>query len=304
MPRPIPLILDTDIGTDIDDTWALAVLLRSPEVDVRLALSATGDTLYRARLLAKFLQVSGRADIPVGVGLPTTDESTPRRLQEGWVQDYPLADYPGAVHPDGVTALIETIHLAPEPVTLLSIGPLTNIAAALERDPSLARKVHFVGMHGSVYRGYGGVPEPHPEYNVRLDIPASRRVFSADWLSLTLTPLDTCGLVTLKGEAFAAVRDSRHPITRALMENYRLWCAASPDWLKTPLDPDRESSTLFDVVAVYLTFADDLLDMQSLPLIVDDSGFTRIHPQGKSARCALAWKNLPAFERWIVERLR
>ncbi|WP_298003676.1 MULTISPECIES: nucleoside hydrolase [Anaerolinea] len=304
MSRPIPLILDTDIGTDIDDTWALAVLLRSPEVDVRLALSATGDTAYRARLLAKFLQVAGREDIPVGVGLPTVDESTPRRLQEAWVQGYTLADYPGTVYADGVTALIETIRHAPEPVTLLSIGPLTNLAAALERDPAIARNVHFVGMHGSVYRGYGGAPEPHPEYNVRLDIPASRRVFSADWLSLTLTPLDTCGLVTLKGEAFAAVRHSRHPITRALMENYSVWCAASPDWLKTPLDPARESSTLFDVVAVYLAFADDLLDMQTLPLIVDEAGFTRVHPAGKPARCAMAWKNQPAFEQWMVERLR
>lgn len=303
MSHPIPLILDTDIGTDIDDTWALAVLLRSPEVDVRLVLSATGDTAYRARLLAKFLQVSGRCDIPVGVGMYAEDESLPRRLQEAWVQGYALEDYPGRVHTDGVAALVETILSAPEPVTLLAIGPLTNIAAALEREPSIARRVHFVGMHGSVYRGYGGAPEAHAEYNVRLDVAASRKVFSADWLSFTLTPLDTCGLVTLQGECYAAVRDSSHPITRALMENVRLWCAASPPWLKTPIDPERQSSTLFDVVAVYLAFADDLLEMRTLPLIVDEAGFTRVHPEGQAARCALAWKDLPAFEQWMVERL-
>jgi inosine-uridine nucleoside N-ribohydrolase len=46
--RPIPVILDTDIGTDIDDTWALAMLLRSPELDVRLVVSDTDNTDYRA----------------------------------------------------------------------------------------------------------------------------------------------------------------------------------------------------------------------------------------------------------------
>ena len=71
----IPVILDTDIGSDIDDTWALGLLLKSPEVDLRLAVSATGDTRYRARLLAKMLQTAGRSDVPVGVGLDMQDES-------------------------------------------------------------------------------------------------------------------------------------------------------------------------------------------------------------------------------------
>ena len=58
--RPVPLILDTDIGDDIDDTWALGFLLKSPELDLKLVVGDYGRPNYRARLLAKFLQNVGR----------------------------------------------------------------------------------------------------------------------------------------------------------------------------------------------------------------------------------------------------
>ncbi len=76
---PIPVILDTDIGGDIDDTWALALLLRRPALDLRLVVTNTGDTAYRARLAAKLLDVAGRDDVPVaageGDGLPAPENN-------------------------------------------------------------------------------------------------------------------------------------------------------------------------------------------------------------------------------------
>ena len=91
----IPVILDTDIGSDIDDTWALAMLLKSPELDVKLVVSDTGDTTYRSRVIAKLLEVAGRTDVPVGVG---SRFDSPRAYpQESWVKDYDLGDYPGPV---------------------------------------------------------------------------------------------------------------------------------------------------------------------------------------------------------------
>ena len=71
---PIPVIFDTDIGDDIDDTWALGLLLRSPELDVKLAVGDNGKPEYRAKLLAKFLERAGRSDVPVGVGLDVNPE--------------------------------------------------------------------------------------------------------------------------------------------------------------------------------------------------------------------------------------
>lgn len=66
---PIPVILDTDIGLDVDDVWALAHLLNCPELDIKLITTCTGDTTYRAALVAKMLEVAGRTDISIGVGL-------------------------------------------------------------------------------------------------------------------------------------------------------------------------------------------------------------------------------------------
>ena len=86
----IPVILDTDIGDDIDDTWALALLLRSPEFDLKLVVGDKGKSQYRARLLAKLLQTAGRTDVPVGIGVDLNNGQGGR--QEEWLQAYQLSD--------------------------------------------------------------------------------------------------------------------------------------------------------------------------------------------------------------------
>ena len=147
--KPIPVILDTDIGGDIDDTWALAMLLKSPELDVKLVVSDTCDTVYRSRLIARLHEVAGRPDIPVGVGMRFASDG-PRERQAAWVTDYDLADYPGPVHEDGVLAIIDTVMNSPEPVTIICIGPMPNLLEALKREPRIAPKAHFVGDIGDV----------------------------------------------------------------------------------------------------------------------------------------------------------
>ena len=67
--------------------------------------------------------------------------------------------------------------------------------------------------------------------------------------------------------------------------------------------PDRESTLLFDTVAVYLAFAEDLLEMEGLGVRVTDDGFTVIDPEARSVRCATGWKDIEAFEELLVERL-
>ncbi|MGB9604069.1 MAG: hypothetical protein ACPMAG_14890, partial [Limisphaerales bacterium] len=70
--KRISVILDTDIGDDIDDTWALGLLLKSPELDVKLVVGDYGKPLYRAKIIAKFLETVGRTDIPIGMGIDTS----------------------------------------------------------------------------------------------------------------------------------------------------------------------------------------------------------------------------------------
>lgn len=291
----IPVILDTDIGDDIDDTWALVMLLKSPELDVKLVVGDQHKSLYRARLIAKILETAGRTDIPVGIGVGPKEGGG---RQSAWIKGYDLKSYPGKVHEDGVQAIIDTIMTSPRPVTLVAVGPLPNIAAALEREPAIARKARFVGMHGSVRLGYGGSKKVSAEYNVRADAPACQKVFTAAW-DMTITPLDTCGLVHLTGEKYAAVRDAKDPVARALVENYRIWAGQR----KQAGPAEKRSSTLFDTVAVYLAFADSLLEMEELGIRVTDKGFTVIDPAAKKMRVATSWKNMGAFEDLLVKRI-
>ena len=296
--KKIPVIFDTDICDDIDDTWALALLLKSPEFDVKLITTAVGDTSNRARVVARLLEIAGRTDIPIGIGVGLGD-SKKGHEQDQWVEGYDLASFSGTIYDDGVKAIIDTIMDSSEPVTVLAVGPLPNIAEALQREPRIAQNARFVGMHGSVRRGYEGKFEPDKEYNVVSFIKEAQTVFTAAW-DMTITPLDTCGIVKLSGQRYKKVLGSNDPLARAVIENYHIWAK------NQSVDPslvDRGSSTLFDTVAVYLAQSTELVKTERLGIKVTDDGYTVIDQKAKKIDCATEWKDLGAFEDFLVVRL-
>jgi inosine-uridine nucleoside N-ribohydrolase len=296
-PKRAPVILGTDIGDDIDDTWALGFLLRCPELDVKLVYGEYGKSQYRGKLIAKFLSTVGRADIPVALGLDA-DPRGDGSLAE-WVRDYDLKSYPSKIHNDAPAAIIEAIRQSSEQVTVISIGPAPNLAAALQRDPQLAKRARMVGMYGSLRLGYDGHPPISAEWNVKADAKACQTIFTASW-DKTITPLDTCGVMTLDGERYAKIRDSQDVIAKTVIENYRIWARAN-----NPKDtaPDSHSSTLFDTVAVYLAFAQDACNMENLAVRVTDDGFTRLDPPGNVVHAATSWKDIDVFRDLLVARL-
>jgi inosine-uridine nucleoside N-ribohydrolase len=297
---PTPVILDTDIGDDIDDTFALLMLLRSKELDLKLVVTDFGDTVYRARLAAKLLQAMGRPDVPVGVGLRQNEKSG---AQAEWLGDYALSSYPGRVYADGVQAMIDTVMSAKAPVTLIAIGPAPNLEVALSREPRLAEHVRFVGMYGSLHRGYAGAAHPDAEWNVKSAIASFRRALEAPWPML-LTPLDTCALVHLDPVRWARVRASSDPAVLALVENNRLWCKARPDICGSdPARALRDTTVLYDTVAVYLAFAQDLVRVEETGVVVDDRGMTIPAHDHPKRRWAVEWTDLAAYEDLLVERL-
>lgn len=297
---PIPVVLDTDIGMDVDDVWALAFLLNCPELDVKLITTATGDTEYRAKIVAKLLQVAGREDIPIGIGIPLDDSP---QTHAAWLGSYSLADYPGEIHGDGVGAMVDTIMAEDEPVSLVCIGPLPNVAAALARETRLSTRARFVGMHGSLRRGYLGAPKPMREYNVKHHALAARAVFAASWEKV-ITPLDTCGTVVLDGERFARIRRSENPLSQAVLANHFGWFDAVGGWpLLKDINADVQSSVLYDAVAVYLAFGEAHLVMESLPVLVTSDGKTVIDDAGSQVSCAMDWRDKDAFLDLLTERL-
>ncbi len=214
---PVPVILDTDLGDDIDDTWALAMLLGCPEVDLRLVVTASDDTHMKTRLVAKILEAMGRTDVPIGVGVKTSDRAI---HQARWLGDYDLEGYKGRVIDDGVGAIIEATRGTDKPVTLLVIGPQTNIAAALRRDLSIAERARVVSMAGSVRVGYDGHEGRSAEYNVVKDVAAAQAVFAAAW-PITLAPLDVCGTLRLGGSRYARVASSEARRARTAISSWR-----------------------------------------------------------------------------------
>ncbi|MCC7377533.1 MAG: nucleoside hydrolase [Verrucomicrobiales bacterium] len=299
--RSIPVILDTDIGDDIDDTWALGLLLRCRELDVKLVVSDYGRPGYRTRLLGKLLQSMGRPDIAIGRGVEVSGVGG-EESQAPWLEGYDLGTYPGKVHQDGVQVMIDTIMASPVPVTLIAIGPLPNIAEALTREPRIAQRARFVGMHGSLRVGYGGSTNIAAEWNVKAAPGACQKALSADW-DMRITPLDTCGLVQLDGPTFARLREARDPIATVILENYRVWARRRTDL--APKEIEQRSSTLFDCVAIYLAASAgaDFCRLEKLPVRVTDDGFTRIADGAKTLTAATAWNDLAGFNQWMVDRL-
>jgi len=301
-PPRTPVVIVTDIGTDIDDSWALALALRSPELDVKLVLTDPPDTLYRAKVAAKLLQAAGRSDIPVGIGDNHGPMADDNKTLAPWVAGYDLSKYPGQVYQDGIAALIDVVEKSPRPVTIVAIGPVPSLAIALKRAPDIAAKCRFVGMYGSFDAGYDG-GAPAAEFNVKVDPAGLRAVLSAPWRDILLTPLDTCGVVGLRGDRYHAVWSATgDPLLRALITSYCIF-APRQNWMNCDFFTTR-STTLFDCVAVYLAYSEDLVETETIPFEITDDGFTRRSATGPlRARVAIRWKNREGFEAELAGRL-
>lgn len=300
---PIPVILDTDIGTDIDDTWALAQVLRCPELDTKFILTSTGDGIFRSTLTARFLSVADRVDIPIGIGV-NSGPMADNKNQEDWIKGYDVSTYPGEIVEDGVGRMIRIIEESPVPVTIIAIASAGNLAAALQRAPHIASRCRLVGMFGSFEVGYGGGLPASAETNVRNDPASLRATLAAPWLDVLITPLDTCNAAILDGENYHRIWSATADDTlRAVIENYCLF-APRVRWMHCDFFALR-STILFDCVAVYLAYAEDLVEIETVRFRITDDGFTvRDETDGEfSARVALRWKSLPAFKDHLAATL-
>ncbi len=263
-------ILDTDIGDDIDDAFALALLLRSPEVKLLGITTAYGDTALRARLVSRFLGAVGRREIPIAAGVPTSHTNV--FTQAAYANQAPVrqgseARQASLFEPDGVKFLLDQIRAHPGEITLIAIGPLTNVKAAIDRDAVTFHKVkRVVMMGGSVYRGYGDEHRPpEPEWNIDRDPEAAQALF-ASGVPIFMMPLDSTQ-IHLAAADRERIFSFGSPVTDQLTLLYHQWVAHTDNHAADP--------TLFDPVAATYAIRPELCPMTPLRIEVDAKGLTR-----------------------------
>jgi len=228
----------------------------------------------RARLLDRYLGAIGRADIPVAAGVATPHNNF-------FTQAAYAHQAPERKHPDAVAFLLEQIRAHPGQITLIAIGPLFNIQAAIDRDPATFRQLRrVVIMGGSIYRGYGddknGAPRPpEPEWNIKCD-PAGARALLSAGVPVFVMPLDSTQ-IPLQTPAQGAIFSHGSPLTDQLTLLYHQWTGAS-EW-RTP--------TLFDPVAVTYAIRPELCPTTPMRLEIDDKGFTRPVEGAPNARVCI-----------------
>jgi inosine-uridine nucleoside N-ribohydrolase len=260
-----PIIIDTDVGDDVDDAFAIVIALNDPRFEVVGITTAWGDTHTRVLLVRRLLAALGRAEIPVAEG-PSTPNTTPF-TQRQWA----LGARDQGPAPDAVEFLRHATATRPGEITLVALAPLTNIQALAERDPAALRRFHdVVLMAGSVRRGYnlgGAIPQatPHAEYNVA-SAPAGLATLLVAGVPVAMFPLDSAQV------KFDEVHRDRlfalgSGASDALALLYHQWRLLNAWGQLTP--------TLFDAVPVVWLLEPGLCRLEPMRIDGDARGYTR-----------------------------
>jgi purine nucleosidase len=291
-PGPMPVILDTDIGTDIDDAYALVALIRNADLELLGVTTVSSDAAARARLAAKLLHVAGGkwSKIPVYAGI-----STPAQYmkQVEWAAGFTA---PNLHESGGVEFMRREINARPGKVTIIAVGELTNVAALLESEPGIGKKIAAISlMGGSIYRGYASGSKPEPEWNIKSNAKAAKVVFESG-VPLLVAPLDSTADLKLTPEMRVQIYTSGTPLNDALASLDQIWRYTN-HWKGN--DP-----TLFDVLAVDLVAPRHGFELTSLRIDVNADGLTK-PVASETGKTQVALKVDPkAFLAAFVERLR
>jgi inosine-uridine nucleoside N-ribohydrolase len=265
-PAPAPVIIDTDVGDDIDDAFALTVALQNPELKVIGITTAWGDTRTRTLLVRRLLATLGRQDVVVAQG-PETPPNNVRFTQKKWAQG--AADQSPA--PDAIQFIRDQAGQHPGEITLIALAPLTNIEALQKQAPEALHKLkQVVMMGGSIRVGYnlgGAIPvaSPSAEYNIAA-APHGLTVLLDSGVPVKMFPLDSTQI------KFDEVRRDRlfaygSPGSDALALLYHQWRLLNNWGQITP--------TLFDAVPVVWLLRPASCALEPLRIEVDTRGFTR-----------------------------
>jgi purine nucleosidase len=270
------ILLDTDLGmgrpgSDIDDGFALALAVAEPELDLELVTTVNGNTDVdtATRLTVELLERLGsEVDVVRGAGKPLVLSSPASPVGAARFEPPRAAATARPLH--AATALVERVMSEPGALTVVAIGPLTNVAIALALEPRLAQAVREIVVMGGVFLGHTGVAAMPGEFNFWVD-PDAAAVVLESGAPLRLVGLDVTRQVRLDREDAARLRRTSSDFATFAADCTDEWIThlerTSPadDW-------DQGSCALHDPLAVAVVARPDLVTWRPAQVGVERAG--------------------------------
>jgi purine nucleosidase len=249
-----PIILDTDIGTDVDDCLALALCLASSELKLTAVTTVYGDARLRARMVLKLLALRGVDDVPVAAGAekPLLDRAP--IYWEGHEGQGLLAPEDSALTPVDEHAsdlIARTVMAQPGEIILIAIGPLTNVALAMLKEPRLPRALGGLVIMGGVI---GGTHALH--------LPEAAQIVLASGAPMAIVPLDVTTQVRMRTVGVARLAAAATPFHLAVADQVRRY----------PRYKEQGWTYLHDPLAVASVIRPELVKWESLHAVVETGG--------------------------------
>ncbi|MEK6547235.1 MAG: nucleoside hydrolase [Bacteroidota bacterium] len=282
------IIFDCDLGDDIDDAYALSLLLTMQDRYEILGITTCyGRTNDRARLAQRLLAETGQSNIPVYLGRNTSSQNERANWyaeQYYWAEGFnPASNVAPAFNkqlgksvgrnplkqkePSASEFIRSSLTKYPGEVIIFSVGPVINFADVIDQDPEVLKKAKAIyAMFGSFRLGYSAQAPINAEWNVVVDVAAAKK-FVHSGANIIYAGLDVTAMVKLDRANRDRILQRQSPLTNALSGLYVLW--------------GNETPTLFDPVAIGMEAYPNLFQTEKVHIDVDDKGFTRIIP-GKS----------------------
>jgi purine nucleosidase len=275
------LIIDTDlamgtVGTDPEDGMAILYALNSPGVHIDgLTLVAGNVPISHSWPNARhLLALAGCPELPVHAGAGGPRDADRRRLQTAWLaqratmpQTVPAVESHNGPPGGGTAAafICRTVLESPGEVTVVAIGPLTNIAAAIEAEPDVATAMAALVIMGGTVAVPGNVT-PAAEFNMWMDPEAADIVFRSG-APITMVGLDVCHQTSFDRDRAARFRRNGSPLAGFVADAAESWIE-----VREQLFPDEhEALHLYDTLAVAAAIEPDLLETREALVEIETS---------------------------------
>jgi purine nucleosidase len=295
-PVVVPFVLDTDIGTDVDDALALALAVRHPEIDLRAITTVSGDTRKRAAIAATLLRLAGRDDVEVAAGVGGHEDQAWLGHEGDGIE---LDDAERISRRDAGTLLVERSR--EERLTIATVGMQSNVAAALDHDADLSERISLLAVMGGAFAPIrvGDVTlAPTRDHNLVTDPRAAVRVLNAG-LPTLYCPLDVTIHTALRREHLDRLRGGDE-LCRALVALIDVWAPL----LHRRGVPEDVVSLLHDPLTVACLVERSFVTTATMPVTVvvhEDAVRTFVDPVRGNTAEVVTSVEADAFAEWWLD---